>query len=77
MPSRDEFQELMAKLIRQHDGSLRRMAQSNGALLAEYRDCVVEIALRAYDGRGVPEKYAESVDELANEIVRRMDGNGS
>lgn len=68
----EEQKNEIRRILDANDSVLRRMAEGNGALLAEYRDCIVEIALRTSQGIEVPEKYAESVDELANEIVRRM-----
>lgn len=62
-----ERRESIERIVAEHNGALRRLAEDNAALLDEY----VEAADRVRHG-DYPEKYTQSVKELREEILFRM-----
>lgn len=61
-------ERFIPKELELHEKAMRNLAESNAALLKEY----VDAADRLRHGDDVPDGYEETVNELRDEIVRRM-----
>lgn len=68
----DAQKDEIRRILDANDDVLRRMSEGNAALLNEYVESIRTIQRREHFSLGVPEEYRQSVAELREEILRRM-----